>query len=59
MSRGQRKVAQFVIDNPTLVTTHIASEVGQLIGVSESTVIRFCYAMELGGFSELQEEIKK
>lgn len=59
LSRGQRKVAQFVIDNPTLVATHIASEVGKLIGVSESTVIRFCYAMELSGFNELQEEIKK
>ncbi|CAM5206282.1 RpiR family transcriptional regulator OS=Ureibacillus acetophenoni OX=614649 GN=SAMN05877842_111112 PE=4 SV=1 [Ureibacillus acetophenoni] len=59
LSRGQRKVAQFVIDNPTLVATHIASEVGKLIGVSESTVIRFCYAMELSGYSELQEEIKK
>ncbi|KGR77827.1 MurR/RpiR family transcriptional regulator [Ureibacillus manganicus] len=59
LSRGQRKVAQFVIDNPTLVANHIASEVGQLIGVSESTVIRFCYAMELNGYNELQEEIKK
>ncbi|SOC42018.1 MurR/RpiR family transcriptional regulator [Ureibacillus acetophenoni] len=58
LSRSQRKVAQFVIDNPNLVATHIASEVGKLIGVSESTVIRFCYAMDLSGFNELQEEIK-
>nr|WP_106781639.1 MurR/RpiR family transcriptional regulator [Lysinibacillus timonensis] len=59
LSRGQRKVAQFVVENPNIVATHIASEVGQLIGVSESTVIRFCYAMELSGFNELQEELKK
>ncbi|HWL22715.1 MAG TPA: MurR/RpiR family transcriptional regulator [Ureibacillus sp.] len=58
LSRGQRKVAQFIIDNPTIVATHIASEVGKLIGVSESTVIRFCYAMELNGYNDLQEEIK-
>ncbi len=58
LSRGQRKVAQFVLDNPSLVATHIASEVGKLIGVSESTVIRFCYAMDLGGFNDLQEELK-
>lgn len=58
LSRGQRKVAQFVIDNPNLVTTHIASEVGKLIGVSESTVIRFCYAMDLSGYTELQEKVK-
>lgn len=59
LSKGQRKVAQFVIDNPTIIATHIASDVGKLIGVSESTVIRFCYAMELSGFSELQEKIKE
>jgi len=58
LSRGQRKVAQFTIDNPNVIATHIASDVGKLIGVSESTVIRFCYAMELSGFSELQEKIK-
>ncbi len=58
LSRGQRKVAQFIIDNPNVIATHIASDVGKLIGVSESTVIRFCYAMELSGFSELQEKIK-
>ncbi|WP_346235026.1 MurR/RpiR family transcriptional regulator [Lysinibacillus telephonicus] len=59
LSRGQRKVAQFVIDNPNIIATHIASDVGKLIGVSESTVIRFCYAMELSGFCELQEKVKE
>ena len=58
LSKGQRKVAQFVIDNPNVVATQIASEVGRLADVSESTVIRFCYAMELSGFSELQDQIK-
>jgi len=59
LSRGQRKVAQFVIENPNVVATHIASEVGKIIGVSESTVIRFCYAMDLSGYSELQDRIRK
>lgn len=58
LSKGQRKVAQFVIDNPKVVATQIASEVGRLADVSESTVIRFCYAMDLTGFSELQEKVK-
>lgn len=59
LSRGQRKVAQFIIDNPNVVATHIASEVGKLVGVSESTVIRFCYAMDLSGYGELQEKIRE
>lgn len=58
LSKGQRKVAQFVMDNPNIVGTHTASEVGRLADVSESTVIRFCYSMDLAGFSELQEKLK-
>lgn len=59
LSKGQRKVAQFVIDNPTIITTQVASEVGRQAGVSESTVIRFCYAMDLSGFNELQQKMKE
>lgn len=59
LSKGQRKVAQFVMDHPTIITTQVASEVGRQAGVSESTVIRFCYAMDLSGFNELQQKIKE
>ena len=59
LSKGQRKVAQFVMDNPNVIATQIASEVGRLADVSESTVIRFCYAMDLSGYSELQDRVKK
>ena len=59
LSKGQRKVAQYVIDNPNVVATQVASEIGRLAGVSESTVIRFCYAMSLSGYSELQEKMKQ
>lgn len=58
LSKGQRKVAQFVSGNPNVVATQIASEVGRLADVSESTVIRFCYSMDLSGYSELQDQIK-
>lgn len=58
LSKGQRKVAQFVMDNPNIIATQVASEVGRQAGVSESTVIRFCYAMDLSGYSELQQKIK-
>ena len=58
LSKGQRKVAQFVMDNPNVVATQIASEVGRLADVSESTVIRFCYAMDLSGFSDLQDKMR-
>lgn len=59
LSKGQRKVAQFVVDNPNVIATQVASEVGRQAGVSESTVIRFCYAMDFSGFSELQQIMKE
>ncbi len=58
LSKGQRKVAQFVLDYPYVIASQVASEVGRQAGVSESTVIRFCYAMDLSGFSELQQRVK-
>ena len=58
LSKGQRKVGQFVLDNPTVVIANGAAEVGRQANVSESTVIRFCYAMDLSGYVELQEEIR-
>lgn len=59
LSKGQRKVAQFILEQPNTIAANIASEVGRLAGVSESTVIRFCYAMELSGYLELQTKIKE
>lgn len=58
LSKGQRKVGQFVMENPTVVIANGAAEVGRQANVSESTVIRFCYAMDLSGYVELQEEIR-
>lgn len=58
LSKGQRKVAQYVVDNPGIVATQTAAEVGRLANVSESTVIRFCYAIGLNGYVALQELLR-
>jgi DNA-binding MurR/RpiR family transcriptional regulator len=59
LSKGQRKVAQFILDQPQTIVSNVASEVGRLAGVSESTVIRFCYAIDLGGYNELQAKLQE
>ena len=59
LSKGQRKVAQFILEQPSTIVTNIASEVGRLAGVSESTVIRFCYAIDLSGYGELQDKLNE
>ncbi|WP_066072412.1 MurR/RpiR family transcriptional regulator [Neobacillus soli] len=57
LSKSQQKVANFVLNNPTFVSVHSAAEVGEKAGTSETTVIRFCYALGLEGYAQLQKEI--
>ncbi|MDN3014668.1 MurR/RpiR family transcriptional regulator [Paenibacillus sp. BSR1-1] len=57
LSKAQQKVANFVLKNPTFIGVHSAAEVGEKAGISETTVIRFCYAIGLEGYSQLQKEI--
>lgn len=57
LSKLQQKVADFVLKHPTYVAVHSASEVGRLAGTSETTVIRFCYALDLTGYAQLQKEL--
>lgn len=57
LSNRQQKVADFVLNHPTFVGTHSATEVGKKAGTSETTVIRFCYAIGLQGYAQLQKEI--
>lgn len=57
LSKKQQKVANFVLNNPTFVGTHSAAEVGKKAETSETTVIRFCYALGLEGYAELQKRL--
>lgn len=54
LSKGQQKVAKYLIENPKEFAVRNAEEIGFQVGVSETTVIRFCYAIQLSGFSELK-----
>ncbi|ATP39836.1 transcriptional regulator [Solibacillus sp. R5-41] len=59
LSKSQQKVATVVLNNPAYISTHAAAEIGQLANTSETTVIRFCYAVGLTGFAQLQKEITR
>lgn len=58
LSKGQKKVASYVLEYPQDVALKSAQEIGEAVGVSETTVIRFCYSIELSGYSELQTMIR-
>lgn len=58
LSTSQRKVAKYLLDYPQKFAVHSASEIGKEVGVSETTIIRFCYSLQLKGYSELQKIIR-
>lgn len=59
LSKSQKKVATHILDFPRQVALSSAQEMGEAIGVSETTVIRFCYSLEFSGYTELQKAIRE
>jgi DNA-binding MurR/RpiR family transcriptional regulator len=59
LSKGQQKVAKYLLDQPQAFAVKSAEEIGKDVGVSETTVIRFCYSLQYSGFANLQKEIRE
>ncbi|WP_197462219.1 MurR/RpiR family transcriptional regulator [Bhargavaea cecembensis] len=59
LPRGQRKVAEYVMERPHEVAVCSGSELGERTGTSESTVIRFSYNMGFTGYPALQKAIRE
>ncbi|MFG6117908.1 MurR/RpiR family transcriptional regulator [Thalassobacillus sp. B23F22_16] len=58
LSKGQQKAAIYLLDHPEDFAVKSAGEIGNRIGISETTVIRFCYSIHLSGYSELQKLVR-
>ncbi|WP_096200721.1 MurR/RpiR family transcriptional regulator [Bacillus sp. FJAT-45350] len=58
LSKGMKKVASYLLANPETFAMQSAAQVGKEVEVSETTVIRFCYALDYSGYSELQKEVR-
>ncbi|MBY0121421.1 MurR/RpiR family transcriptional regulator [Bacillus sp. S/N-304-OC-R1] len=59
LSKGQQKVANYLLEMPKDFAMKSANEIGTKAGVSETTVIRFCYAINLSGYSDLQKKVRE
>lgn len=53
-----QKIASYVLENPRIFAVSSATEAGKQIGVSETTIIRFCKQLGYNGYKELQEEVQ-
>jgi len=51
-------LAQFVVDNSLFAAFASASELGEQVGVSPATVIRFCQSLGYEGYPEFQLDIR-
>ncbi len=57
LSPAQRKVAQFLVDHPEDAAFLSSAELGNLVGVSESTVIRLANRLGFDGYPEMQRKL--
>lgn len=54
----QRQLARFFLDNEDIVAFVSANELGERVGTSAATVVRFCRALGYEGYLDLQAAIR-
>ena len=59
LSKGHRKIAQYIIEHYEKAVFMTASKLGESVGVSESTVVRFASAMGYEGYPQLQRSLQE
>lgn len=59
LSKGQKKLASAVLTNYDKVAFMTAARLGMLVGVSESTVVRFAITLGYEGYSDFQHAVEE
>lgn len=58
-SKGQKLIASYIIDHYDKATFMTAAKLGDEVGVSESTVVRFANEMGYDGYPKLQKALRE
>lgn len=58
-SKGQKKIANVIINDYDKAAYMTAAKFGKLVGVSESTVVRFASQLGYDGYGELQKAVQE
>lgn len=58
LSKGQKKLATFILEHYDKAAFMTAAKLGKLSGVSESTVVRFATEMGYDGYPKLQSDLE-
>lgn len=59
LSKGQKKIADFIKTSYDKAAYITASKLGTIVGVSESTVVRFACQLGYAGYPEMQADLQK
>ncbi|MDD4680672.1 MAG: MurR/RpiR family transcriptional regulator, partial [Clostridia bacterium] len=59
MSKGQKLIAEYIMNNYDKAAFMTASRLGNNVGVSESTVVRFANALNYEGYPKLQKALQE
>lgn len=59
LSKGQKIIAQFILVNYDKAAFMTAAKLGETVGVSESTVVRFANALGYSGYPLLQKSLQE
>jgi DNA-binding MurR/RpiR family transcriptional regulator len=58
-SKGQLRIARFISENSEKAAFMTASKLGQKVGVSESTVVRFASELGFDGYPEMRKALQE
>ena len=58
-SKGQKQIAHYIMEHYEQAAYMTAAKIGALVGVSESTVVRFANELGFNGYPELQRSLQE
>ena len=58
-SKGQKRIAAYILENYDKAAFMTASRLGKLVGVSESTVVRFASVLGYDGYPSMQRALQE
>ncbi len=58
MSKNHKKIASYIVDHYETAVFMTASKLGDQLGISESTVVRFASGLGFDGYPEFQKELE-
>ncbi len=59
LSKGHKKIAEYILNHYDKAAFMTASRLGSIVGVSESTVVRFAAELGFEGYPEMQKALKE